>query len=273
MNLYDDKILNLEKFKTIFSDLLKTNQNDWLSVISNFKYEFEKGLSIKASTAFEKSDLILSNSNTEHFYLTGFDMPCWISNEDSKKKIMILASEPLRSEDSWGESDKYETISLNTPFSYHLSKIENNRKERFRYWDLIDWIVGDLKSTVYLTDIRKFWFAGWEHYKAFHSSEIHINIFKQELDFVKPDLIIIFGSRPLNILQSEKLLDLEINLTKHRLPENGFKLNNIDGYKVLPLIHPSGAAGGPRKKFFEVNNVSGENQNEMYKEIIKRFVN
>ena len=107
-----------------------------------------------------------------------------------------------------------------------------------------------------MTDIRKFWFAGWEHYKAFHNSENHIHIFKKELDFIKPDLVIIFGSRPLNILQTEKLLSSNINLTKDKLPKNGFILKQKLGYRVLPLIHPSGAAGGPRKQFFDCNSIS-----------------
>ena len=202
-------------------------------------------------------------------------MPCWVSKEISSKKIMILASEPLRNEDSWGDSDKYSSISINTPFSYHSSNINGNEKrsERRHYWDLIDWLVAYYNATVYLTDIRKFWFAGWEHYKAFNNSEIHINLFKKELAFFKPDLVIIFGSRPLNILQTEKLLSSDINLTKIELPEKGFILKQGLGYKTLPLIHPSGAAGGPRKQFFDCNHIFGNDQNENYKEIIKRFVN
>mgnify|MGYP001163444699 FL=1 len=272
MELFNDKILKLVNFHTIFSDLLSTSFDDWFKAISYFKSEFVTAPMTEKFEYFSKSELKISNA--EHFYLTGFDMPCWVSDVNPVKRIMILASEPLRNENSWSKNhDRYKNISINTPFSYHRSKIEPDRLENFRYWILINWMASQLNATVYMTDIRKFWFAGWEHYNEFNNSEIHINVFKKELDFINPDLIIIFGSRPLNILQSEKLLDLEINLTKNRLPVNGFKIKNLEGYKVLPLIHPSGAAGGPRKKFFEVNNVSGENQNEMYKEIIKRFVN
>lgn len=274
MELFNDNNLKLFNFHTIFSDLLSTSFNDWYKAISYFKSEFEKVPTTEKFEYFAKSELKISNA--EHFYLTGFDMPCWVSKEKSDKNIMILASEPLRNEDSWGDSDKYSSISINTPFSYHSSNIIGNEKrsERRHYWDLIDWLVDYYNATVYLTDIRKFWFAGWEHYKAFHNSETHINVFKKELDFIKPDLVIVFGSRPLNILQTEKLLSSDINLTKKKLPENGFILEQNLGYIVLPLIHPSGAAGGPRKQFFDRNYVlkDGLNQNEMYIEIIKRFV-
>lgn len=272
MKLFSDNNLKFDNFHKIFSDLLSTSFNDWSNAISYFKSEFEQVPTKEKIEYFAKSELKLSNA--KHFYLTGFDMPCWVSKEKSDKSIMILASEPLRNEDSWGDSDKYSTISINTPFSYHSSNVNDNQKrsERRHYWDLIDWLVDYYNATVYLTDIRKFWFAGWEHYSAFHNSEIHINVFKKELDFIKPDLIIVFGSRPLNILQNEKLLSSDINLTKEKLPENGFTLKQSLGYKVLPLIHPSGAAGGPRKQFFNCNSVFGSNQNDNYKEIIKRFV-
>ncbi len=273
MELFNDSILKLFNFHTIFSDLLSTSFDDWYKAILYFKSEFEKVPTTDKFESFAKSELKISNS--EHFYLTGFDMPCWVSKEKSVRNIMILASEPLRNEDSWGDSDKYSSISINTPFSYHSSNILGNEKrsERRHYWDLIDWLVDYYKATVYLTDIRKFWFAGWEYYKAFHNSETHISVFKKELAFIKPDIVIVFGSRPLNILQTEKLLSSDINLTKIELPEKGFILKQGLGYRILPLIHPSGAAGGPRKQFFDCNSVFGSNQNENYKEIIKRFVN
>jgi len=272
MKIYSENNISHHAFYNVFNQLIKTEKEQFFNVIANFKNCFEN--KVNSNYYLDKTDFKLNIAQVEHFYLTGFDMPCWVSKEKSDKNIMILASEPLRNEDSWGDSDKYSTISINTPFSYHSSNINGNEKrsERRHYWELIDWLVDYYKATVYLTDIRKFWFAGWEHYKEFHNSKIHTNIFKKELDFIKPDLVIVFGSRPINILQTEKLLNSEINLTKIELPEKGFLLKQGLGYRILPLIHPSGAAGGPRKQFFDCNRVFGNDRNENYKEIIKRFV-
>ncbi|MEI6347709.1 MAG: uracil-DNA glycosylase family protein [Bacteroidota bacterium] len=281
MKLFDENIFSVDAFYAAFSELLKTSKKDWINAISVFKKEFENNVQDEKIIHFNKTDLKIDNS--ENFYLSGFDMPCWVSNEDSKKKIMILASEPLRDEISFDKSklDKFTNISLNTPFSYHTSgRIKNPKfKDRRQYWSLIDWMVTDLKSTVYMTDIRKFWFADWQHHKEFGDTKLHLDIFKKELELVKPDFIILFGSTPMNILQSANLLESEIHLTKYKLKEEGFKLK-WDNHKesewpvIIPLIHPSGAAGGPRKHFFTVNDIykEGLDQNEMYKLIIEKYI-
>ena len=270
MKIFDERIIKLKEFYSIFDGLLSLDKRKWDEVTFGFKNEFEN--TQKSSyLSFPKSNLKLDNS--EHYYLTGMDIPCWVSNEvRTDNRILVLASEPLRSEDSWYENvDKYNEISLNTPFSYHTSKISDDKKERFRYWDLIDFLVKEKKSTVYLTDIRKFWFAGWEHHSVYQKTDIHLDVFDKELELFNPDWIIIFGSKPLDVLQKANRISQKINLTSEKLPADGYILD--EKYKVLPLIHPSGAAGGPRKKFFNVNNVKGGNQNEMYKAIIEKIIN
>lgn len=273
MELFNDNNLKFNSFHEIFSDLLSTSFDDWFKAISYFKSEFVTAPMTEKFEYFSKRELKISNA--EHFYLTGFDMPCWVGPEKFSKKIMILASEPRRNEKTWTKGvNKYEFISLNTPFSYHKCNIATikNPKEKDNYWDLIRDMIKKYNSIIYMTDIRKIWFAGWEHYSEYKGAKIHLEIFFKELVFFQPDLIIVFGSVPLKILQATKKIKHEIELSKKDLQKEGY---SFDGkYKILPLVHPSDLASVQRKQFFERNGVlkEGLKQNEMYMEIIKRFV-
>jgi hypothetical protein len=172
---------------------------------------------------------------TEHFMLTGIDLPLWIkSNSPVDNRIMLIGAEPLRNWDSFkdeGRPHRYNDILINTPYSIHQPDAEQTV-----YGKIIQCLAQN--NDVYLTDYRKIWFAGFEHHKSFLSSSTHIEFILAEIDAFKPHLIFTFGKNGLR-----------------QIEDVGNKLN----IPVHYLIHPSRRTlGKMRNDFFEDRNISIE---------------
>ncbi len=262
MKIFDEKFIKINEIENILRQLFNDKVNIQLDEVVNlFRNIFNGEKKDCTEQSITKSSLNFKNA--EHFYLTGLDIPCWISNDGTCiKNIMIIASEPLRSENAFKLSnnlDGYNSIILNTPFSFHCFH-EVGRQEKNQYWDFIEKLVEEYQANVYLTDARKIWFAGWEQHSEFANNIIFNNILKSEIDLIKPDFIITFGTTPLQFLKVKEFSFKE-NITDKVFVEN----LTTNKYRVIPLIHPSKTASGHRKKFLEFNEVYDKESNDTFR--------
>ncbi|PLX13381.1 MAG: hypothetical protein C0594_01255 [Marinilabiliales bacterium] len=193
----------------------------------------------------------------ECLFLTGIDLPIWFKGKGRNKNIMILAQDPLRSLKSVTNSniDPYDHITLWTPFSYQvINKNRENTPREKHYWDIINHI-GDMSRNIYVTDIRKIWFSGWENHTEINFDKIYSEIFKNEVELFDPDYIICFGR------------DAEKAAVKIKRCFD-FRFNTIY------LIHPSNRASSGRDSFFVdkhgIRTFRNDNLIESYKIVINR---
>lgn len=158
-------------------------------------------------------------SKTTHI---GLDLPTWFNYESNKSSVMILAMEPLRTEEKPGFA------TLASPFALHSKYI----RHKLPYSTTFKFIKELVKNNfnVYITDIYKL-YCKLNNRKHTGEEELNHIIFKKELDILKPDYIVVFGKTA------------KIRLEKF--------LNAYQGIsaKVIHLAHP--AAFGGNKHFYE----------------------
>ena len=223
MNLnFQDNILKLVSKHLSIND-------DKVSLIYNEIIE-EKNRLKHIALSVHKADISVPElSDTEHYLLTGIDLPIIASSDKvSTRKLMVIGSEPLR---NWNYFSKYklsiyDQIAISTPYSLHLK----DAKETVYFK-----ITEHLSNThqVYLTDLRKIWFAGFERHKTFLEAKFHNEFLLDEINYVNPECIITFGK---NVYDALSFL---------------VKTNNLN-IKIHYLIHPSQRTQGEgRKTFFE----------------------
>lgn len=188
-------------------------------------------LAVHKPIVLNKNDVIINEfSDLHHFMLTGIDLPILLNNENDENSgsIMLVGSEPLR---NWTyfenhKIDIYDKIVVNTPYSIHDIFDSDSV-----YFLIIDFLIS--KNQLYLTDLRKIWFSGFERHKKFLNSELHEKFFIDEVELIKPDRIITFGKNVFELLKS------------------WLKSNNIS-LQIDYLIHPSQRTqGAGRKQFFQ----------------------
>jgi hypothetical protein len=203
--------------------------DDKVSLIYNEIIEEKNRLKHKALSVHKADISVPELSDTEHYLLTGIDLPIIASfNTANSRKLMVIGSEPLRNWNYFSENNIsiYDQIAISTPYSLHL----NDAKETVYYK-----ITEHLCKThqVYLTDLRKIWFAGFERHKTFLEAKLHNAFLLDEINYVNPECIITFGKNVYDALSSI------------------LKTNNLNT-KVHYLIHPSQRIQGEgRKTFFE----------------------
>jgi hypothetical protein len=117
----------------------------------------------------------------------GVDIPVWLSSKDARKnRVMIVAMDPLRSEDPSGLI-RPDALTLNTPFTIHDKMVKNNYNQQ-----IIE-LAG--KYDIYLTDAYKLFFRDTQNYSVVSnrmpgfkkSFSIHHKMLQKELDFFNPN--------------------------------------------------------------------------------------
>jgi uracil-DNA glycosylase len=192
-------------------------------------------------------------SQETHFYeiaecnTIGLDLPTWSNVINGNSTIMFVAQDPLRDKNQYGNCNE---IVISSPFGVH-DAIHRNGRHGEVYYNIFSKII-EKGYGVYLTDIRKFYAEGSESkYFTKKNLERYNQILQDEIDIVKPILIVAFGK------------DAKKSLVK------------IDHKKeVLPLIHPSGAARGHIKERYDLDDCSNEIIAEAYiNDILDRLSN
>lgn len=222
------ELTTTENILKLVSKHLAINDDKVYLMYNEIKEE-TKRLQHKAS-CINKADISIPElSDVEHYLLTGIDLPIIASsNTVNNRKLMVIGSEPLRNWNYFTEHQLsiYNHIVISTPYSLH----QLDAKETLYYK-----IVEHLTKThqVYLTDLRKIWFAGFERHKTFLEAKFHNDFLLDEINYVNPEYIITFG----------KIVFDALSLI--------IKTNNLN-IKVHYLIHPSQRTQGEgRKTFFE----------------------
>lgn len=146
--------------------------------------------------------------------LSGIDIPIILSNDSDYKKrsvVAIVAQDPYRNakDKLFDKIDKSKTI-IGTPFAFHYKR--EAYPKTIVYRNIVNSLI-DKKYNVYLTDAHKF-------YPNRQVREEEISCLKNELEVIKPKLVVAFGTDARDYLE-------EIN-------------NSIQNkFVVVPLPHPS----------------------------------
>lgn len=188
----------------------------------------------------------------------GIDLPTWYNMNSPIKKVMFIAQDPLR-DIKWyggGKGKEYNCsdIILSSPFGTHDAKHRNSRFGRLYFK-----IFQDLINTgygIYLTDINKL-YVGTKTKELNESklTEECVKMLHQEIEIIKPDLIVTFGSKSTKFFASEFEWFNEFT---------DKKFNKL----ILPMVHPSPAARGT-KALTELLNGINKDENLINKYIEK----
>lgn len=220
--------LTPENILKLVSKHLKIKDDKVFLIYNEIREETKRPQHIAIS--IHKNDILIPELTDIHNYLlSGIDLPIIATSvKDSSRKLMVIGSEPLRGWDYFvtHKLSIYYDIAIGTPYSLH----QQDANETIYYK-----IIEHLSKThqIYLTDLRKIWFAGFERHKTFIEAKFHTSFLMEEINFVKPEYIITFGK---NVYDTVSRL-IELN-----------KMN----IKVYYLIHPSQRTQGEgRRSFFQ----------------------
>jgi hypothetical protein len=188
----------------------------------------QRSKSFHEPIAISKSDCNCSQlPDFMHYLLTGIDFPVVMSgNTANSKRLMVIGSEPLR---GWDYFEKhnisvYDSIVGNTPYSIHDLGIEKTL-----YYRIIEFLTKS--HEVYLTDMRKVWFSGFDRHKRFLDARLHRDFLIREVEIISPERIITFGKNVADTIQTW------LNEAKVDIP-------------VEYLIHPSQRTQGEGRRIF-----------------------
>jgi len=204
--------------------------------------------------------------------LVGIDFPTWFNiNTSNTKRIMILGIDPLRSVNAFEGYDLNNQTLIGTPYAMHRKSMREGNQGILRsYWGFVKSLI-DKNYGIYLTDIFKVYFMSqnqrsYNHKYFIENKQKHLKqILEKEIEMINPDLIIVLGNKPLNLLGIQKI----------KITNKISKNLEYNGRSILPMVHLSGLASGGRKKFIS-NNLNGEkniNDIDSYLKIVESFIN
>lgn len=214
----------------------------------------------------------------KNFRLKGIDIPYWLRSTSNigsgtapQKKIIVLGQEPFRTKLSFKAQtlDTYHDIELSTPFGIHLHNTSDQRvrKRLGLYWKIILFLATD--HFVYLTDFSKLWFEGFQQHihKLGTLNEINKDMWRSELEAIRPDYIITFGGA------GQRLLEHKISFIHEKIQPGGYSyVNGNIRSSVIPLLHPSWTASRHRKQFFAINGVEKDTVEQQYIALLQKAI-
>jgi len=137
----------------------------------------------------------------------GADLPWWgecYFEDDGKKRVMIVSQDSLAQDAGsvvfWAHL--YEVIGSRYEYDRFTQRLEDPKLFEYNKWQrsysqIMRWKI-DLKHC-YITDASKVYWQNLQHRKGFNR-EASRSLLKREIDFVRPDLIILLGGDPLKLL-------------------------------------------------------------------------
>lgn len=272
------KNLTEELIKIIQSDIINIPKENILDLYESWSQTNEKS----SKWVFDKKYISEKQFLPLNPYLLGIDFPYWFGNISAKKRIMVIGIDPLRNENVFNKvkADKNNDVLIGTPYALHSIKMREGRTRP--YWEFINSLSQD--HFVYLTDIYKTFFytdsskkeRSYVYYKQHPSKLSSIrNILEQEIELLKPDLIITLGKESIVQLTEQKCNKLSRNISLNKT-----HLKNFPNIPIIPLVHLSGAT---RKAniidFMIANNLNTSNFEKRwqyglgYSTIIKNYIN
>ena len=129
----------------------------------------------------------------------GLDLPTWFYHTPDAPFIMIVAQDPLRSAEWYGDKKDEKFICkdavVSSPFGLQDAHHRENGNGGKRMWLLVRALF-EKGYNVYLTDCRKFFIydhAESDKYTTPDKMEIYRNILKEEIDIINPKFIVTLG--------------------------------------------------------------------------------
>ena len=128
------------------------------------------------------------------YFNLGFDLPVWFAREGTpKKKIMIIAQDPLRKGHAQGE------LILSTPWGVHSNDYANHPAPVIK--NKLEYLVKKHDCAVYITDGTKFYFTykidsktpSLKKRREILNSNLQSEVLRQEIQLFDPDFIITLG--------------------------------------------------------------------------------
>ena len=161
----------------------------------------------------------------------GVDLPTWFNIQSSNPRIMLIAQDPLRNQESYGEC---RDAVLSSPFGLHDATHRGWKRGGMMVYELVSRLVM-AGYGVYITDSRKYFVYNpvtTNRFARLHKKE-YADILKKEIEIVRPTLCVALGRKAAHIMASF-------------VAEN----SDLPPY-YIPLPHLSGAARGAIKQKFE----------------------
>ena len=210
------------------------------------------------------------------------DLPLLISENEKKagKRIMIIGQDPNND----GKEDNGRVI-LNTPYSFLA-------QEGNVYNEILNALKGEYE--LYLTDLYKmfFWFksdlkmaknkkslnAKSHQLPTYTFEAIHYTMLREEINIVKPDLIVTFGNTARRAVQliAPNTIKYRDTVTKDKIllqPSYEFLLDSGKRIKYAPLPHPSNSVRQSGwNKFFTENEIEVEKRAEGVLKVILEVI-
>ena len=213
-------IFETKKLYKIINDLIfPIGESEIEKVYNVFKEEFEKGWNVSNEKLIfyddfkEKLEKIFCIQPFANANFWGIDFPTWINWQKNKntKRIMIVGIDPLRNYKTDIGINKKRLV-LGTPYGFQIKKMQT---EKNKYWKFLNCLPES--TSIYLTDTFKLYFNNApenankkiiEKERSYNQRlftnphfennelDIHQEIFYQECQLVKPDLIVTLGSIP-----------------------------------------------------------------------------
>ena len=202
----------------------------WQSVFTEDLKPFNKYDDTTAVTMSIKHPIFMPDIETLDKGAIGVDLPTWFNIQNSNPVIMLIAQDPLKSIELYGEC---RDAVLSSPFGLHDATHREWKKGGMMVYELVSRLV-KAGYGVYLTDSRKYFVYNpvmTNRFARLHKKE-YADILKKEIEIVKPTLCVALGRKAAKIMASF-------------VAEN----SDLPPY-YIPLPHLSGAARGAIKKEF-----------------------
>jgi hypothetical protein len=174
----------------------------------------------------------------------GIDLPVWFTEKNSnRKKILILAMDPLRSETT--ADQQRSTADFNSPFSIHL-RTKNN------YFPSISLLASTYD--LYITDVFKLFYRDKSNQKNmsnqspdFLTMAVHSELLQKEIALFEPSCVLCLGIHALNGLSKIEKFQPNKSIVSE------LRNYNFKGIPTFAIPHASGIAARWAKLFMEKN--------------------
>ncbi len=245
-----------EKLTDVFSEnILNVTKSQLDQYYEHWRLNFNE---LKSHKFKIPDNLIHENQKVpKEAILKGVDLPTWFGDFNNKR-IVILGIDPLRNHKVFNESganSKCDVI-IGTPYAFHEKS--SREKDCKSYWTLVEGLK-NANNFVYCTDIFKtYYYKETEKIRSYSdlsyiSNENHKKILEEELNLIKPDIIIVFGKLAHSFLLSKKCPKIGQSILNTK---SIYTVKNklTDVYTVLHLSKTP--RGNNFKTFFDNNGVN-----------------
>lgn len=249
----------------ISHQLIALNSNEIETLYLRWEKEFSANLDFLLDK--RNKELIRDYQNVpSQSCLNGIDLPSWFGDFNNKK-VIFLGIDPVRNNKDFEKSnaDLNNDVIIGTPYAFHIKGFRENRTRP--YWQVINEVAKS--NFVYVTDIYKTFFYTdnsknmrsydfWNKVENVLLNDNHRNLLIDEINLIKPDIIVTFGALAYKVLANQKYcptLSLSLSNPKRNVkPFTGEGVPKDRPIPIIPLMHLSGSTRGKNLEAFFMNN-------------------